>query len=168
MATVIIEANNPQAKQLIEYIKTLPFVTVVEEEKETLAEAAAESNDEINQQTIEHLNSAYEEFEEEPHRVEEGHDSTSYISHEKENMTLKDSSLTKTLIVQIKDSGDIRSITNELRRIDGVGKVSIIEGSMPRMNIEEFNAEIDRALADFREGRTISHEEFGKKIEGWS
>ena len=33
MATIIIKENSPQAKRLLEYIKTLPFATVVEEKK---------------------------------------------------------------------------------------------------------------------------------------
>ena len=36
-----------------------------------------------------------------------------------------------------------------------------------RMTMEEFNAEIDISLADAREGRTISHEEMGKRIASW-
>lgn len=43
MTTVIIEENSPQAKQLLEYIKTLPFATVVEEKK-SFREAAKECN----------------------------------------------------------------------------------------------------------------------------
>ena len=44
MTTIIIEENNPQAKQLLEYIKTLPFATVVEEKKKGFREAAEECN----------------------------------------------------------------------------------------------------------------------------
>ena len=44
MTTIIIEENSPQAKQLLEYIKTLPFATVIEEKKKSFREAAAESN----------------------------------------------------------------------------------------------------------------------------
>lgn len=44
MTTIIIEENSPQAKKLLEYIKTLPFVTVVEEKKKSFQEAAAECN----------------------------------------------------------------------------------------------------------------------------
>ena len=44
MTTVIIEDNCLQAKQLLEYIKTLPFATVVEEKKKTFEEAAKECN----------------------------------------------------------------------------------------------------------------------------
>lgn len=44
MTTIIIEENNPQAKKLLEYIKTLPFVTVVDEEKKGFREAAEECN----------------------------------------------------------------------------------------------------------------------------
>ncbi|MFA5629853.1 MAG: hypothetical protein WC958_06405 [Dehalococcoidales bacterium] len=42
MTTIIIEENSPQAKQLLEYIKTLPFATVIE--KKSFQEAAAECN----------------------------------------------------------------------------------------------------------------------------
>ncbi|NDV80652.1 hypothetical protein [Bacteroides sp. 51] len=45
MTTIIIEDNNNlQAKQLLEYIKTLPYATVVEEKKKSFREAAAECN----------------------------------------------------------------------------------------------------------------------------
>lgn len=44
MTTIIIEENSPQAKQLLEYIKTLPFSTVVEEKKKSFREAAQECN----------------------------------------------------------------------------------------------------------------------------
>ena len=42
MTTIIIEENSPQAKQLLEYIKTLPFATVIE--KKSFQEAAADCN----------------------------------------------------------------------------------------------------------------------------
>ncbi len=44
MATIIIEENSPQAKKLLEYIKTLPFATVVEEKKKSFRETAKECN----------------------------------------------------------------------------------------------------------------------------
>jgi hypothetical protein len=44
MTTIIIEENSQQAKQLLEYIKTLPFVMVVEEKKKSLREASEECN----------------------------------------------------------------------------------------------------------------------------
>lgn len=44
MATIIIEENTPQAKQLLEYIKTLPFATLVEEKKKNFNEAVKECN----------------------------------------------------------------------------------------------------------------------------
>ena len=44
MTTIIIEENTPQAKQLLEYIRTLPFATVVEEKKKSFREAAEECN----------------------------------------------------------------------------------------------------------------------------
>ena len=42
MTTIIIEENSPQAKQLLEYIKMLPFATVIEEKKKGFREAAEE------------------------------------------------------------------------------------------------------------------------------
>ena len=42
MTTIIIEDNSPQARSLLEYIKTLPFATVVEEK--SFQDAAAECN----------------------------------------------------------------------------------------------------------------------------
>ena len=64
MTTVIIEENSLQAKQLLEYIKTLPFVTVVEEKKKSFRKAAAECNavpvsvftGELRRQIDEHFN----------------------------------------------------------------------------------------------------------------
>ncbi len=44
MTTIIIEENTPQAKKLLEYIKTLPFVKVVEETKKGFLDAAEECN----------------------------------------------------------------------------------------------------------------------------
>lgn len=44
MTTIIIEENSPQAKKLLEYIKTLPFAKVIEEKKKNFREAAAECN----------------------------------------------------------------------------------------------------------------------------
>lgn len=44
MTTIIIEEDSPQAKTLLEYIKTLPFATVVEEKKKSFREAAQECN----------------------------------------------------------------------------------------------------------------------------
>ena len=44
MATVIIEDDSSQAKQLLEFIKTLPFALVVEEEQKSFSEAAKECN----------------------------------------------------------------------------------------------------------------------------
>ena len=42
MTTVIIEESSPQARQLLEYIKTLSFATIVKEEKMSFREAAEE------------------------------------------------------------------------------------------------------------------------------
>jgi hypothetical protein len=44
MTTIIIEENTPQAKKLLEYIKTLPFATVIEEKKKNFREAVRECN----------------------------------------------------------------------------------------------------------------------------
>jgi len=64
MTTIIIEENSPQAKQLLEYIKTLPFATVIE--KKSFQEAAAECNavsvdtffDEVNDNIRKRFNNA--------------------------------------------------------------------------------------------------------------
>jgi len=66
MTTIIIEENSPQAKQLLEYIKTLPFATVVEEKKKSFREAAKECNavsvdvffDELNDNIKKHFGNA--------------------------------------------------------------------------------------------------------------
>jgi hypothetical protein len=44
MTTVIIEENSPHAKELLDYIKTFSFATVVEEKKKSFREAARECN----------------------------------------------------------------------------------------------------------------------------
>ncbi len=44
MATIIIEENSAQAKQLIEYVKTLPYAMVFEEKKKSFKDAAEECN----------------------------------------------------------------------------------------------------------------------------
>ena len=44
MTAIIIEDSSLQAKQLLEYIKTLPFVTIVEKKREGFSEAAKECN----------------------------------------------------------------------------------------------------------------------------
>ena len=66
MTTIIIEENSLQAKQLLEYIKTLPFATVVEEKKKHFREAAEECNavsvdaffDELDDRIKKHFNHA--------------------------------------------------------------------------------------------------------------
>lgn len=66
MTTVIFEDNSPQAKQLLEYIKTLPFATVVEKPKKSFQEAVAECNavplevfiDELNASIKKHFENA--------------------------------------------------------------------------------------------------------------
>jgi hypothetical protein len=44
MTTIIIEESSPQARKLLEYIKTLPFATVVDEQKNNFRQAAEECN----------------------------------------------------------------------------------------------------------------------------
>ena len=44
MRTVLIEDSTPQAMQLLNYIGTLPFATVVEENKKSFMQAAKECN----------------------------------------------------------------------------------------------------------------------------
>ena len=49
MTTIIIEDNNPQAKKLLEYIKTLPYATIIDGDSSNSFEAAAE---ECNAMTV--------------------------------------------------------------------------------------------------------------------
>lgn len=64
MTTIFIEESSPQAKQLLEYIKTLPFATVVEEKNNNFQAAAAECKavsidtfiGELHHQVDEHFN----------------------------------------------------------------------------------------------------------------
>ena len=66
MTTIIIEENSLQAKQLLEYIKTLPYATVIEEKKKSFREAAEECNavsvdtffDELDVRIKKHFNHA--------------------------------------------------------------------------------------------------------------
>lgn len=66
MTTIIIEENSPQAKRLLEYIKTLPYVTVVGEKKMSFREAAEACNavpistfvGELRREVDEHFNNA--------------------------------------------------------------------------------------------------------------
>jgi hypothetical protein len=44
MATIIIKENSPQAKQLLEYLKTLSYATVTENTEKSLEEAVEECN----------------------------------------------------------------------------------------------------------------------------
>lgn len=66
MTTIIIEENSPQARKLLEYIKTLPFATVIEDKKKSFREAAEECDavsvdtffDELNNNIKEHFDHA--------------------------------------------------------------------------------------------------------------
>ena len=66
MTTVIIEENSLQAKQLLEYLKTLPFATVVGEKQKSFDEAAEECSavtvdeffDELDDRIKKHFNHA--------------------------------------------------------------------------------------------------------------
>jgi len=44
MTTVYIEDNSVQAERFVEFTRTMPFATVVEEKKQSFAEACAECN----------------------------------------------------------------------------------------------------------------------------
>lgn len=44
MTTIIIEENSPQAKKLLEFIKTLPFAKVIEGKKKDYRQAARDCN----------------------------------------------------------------------------------------------------------------------------
>jgi len=44
MTTILIESNNVQARNFVEYARTLPFTTVLEPEKKSFEEAGVEYN----------------------------------------------------------------------------------------------------------------------------
>jgi len=44
MTTMVIEENTTQTQKFVEYVRTLPFTTVVEEQKKCFYEAAKECN----------------------------------------------------------------------------------------------------------------------------
>lgn len=71
----------------------------------------------------------------------------------------------RTLIVDINDNGDIKAITEALRLIRGVKKVSVAESPIQPMSIEEYREIAEQALEEARQGRTISHEEMGEKMK---
>ena len=62
MTTIIIESNNVQARNFVEYARKLPFATVLEPEKKSFEEAVYECNgrpaseffDELRYQVKEH------------------------------------------------------------------------------------------------------------------
>ena len=66
MTTIVIEESSAQAKQLLEYIKTLPFATIVEKKKKSFHEAAEECDavqvdtffDELDNRIKKHYNHA--------------------------------------------------------------------------------------------------------------
>ena len=60
-----------------------------------------------------------------------------------------------------------RSFIMEMLKKMRIKAELVNEEDMQRMTIDEYNDMIDQSLADARKGRTISHEEFGKKIEKW-
>ena len=63
MTTILIESNNVQARNFVEYARKLPFTKVLEAEKKSFAEAVAECNgcqasdffDELRHQVTEHF-----------------------------------------------------------------------------------------------------------------
>jgi len=62
MTTVIIEDNTFQATSFIEYARTLPFTTVVEEKKQSFEEACTECNAVSVDYFFDELNSRIEKW----------------------------------------------------------------------------------------------------------
>jgi hypothetical protein len=66
MTTVIVESNSAQATSFLEYARTLPFTTVVEERNQSFEEACAECNgvsvdeffDELNERIKQYFQNA--------------------------------------------------------------------------------------------------------------
>ena len=63
MTTILIESNNLQARNFVEYARKLPFTTILESEKKSFEEAVIECNgrpaseffDELRYQVKEHF-----------------------------------------------------------------------------------------------------------------
>ncbi len=54
-----------------------------------------------------------------------------------------------------------------LARVESILKSETRQKEIVPMTMEEYNAEIDRALEDYHAGRFISQAEMEKKISGW-
>jgi predicted HTH domain antitoxin len=62
MTTVIIDSAGVQATSFVEYARTLPFATVVEEKKKSFEEASAECNAVSVDEFFDELNSRIEKW----------------------------------------------------------------------------------------------------------
>ena len=62
MTTVFIEDNNVQAERFIEFVRTLPFATVVEKKKKSFEEACIECNAVPLDTFVDELNASIKEY----------------------------------------------------------------------------------------------------------
>ena len=62
MTTIYIEDNSVQAERFVEFTRTMPFATVVEDKKQSFAEACAECNAITVDEFFDELNSRIEKW----------------------------------------------------------------------------------------------------------
>jgi hypothetical protein len=62
MTTVLIEGNSVQAERSVEFTRTMPFATVIEEPKKSFEEACAECNAITVDEFFDELNSRIEKW----------------------------------------------------------------------------------------------------------
>ena len=63
MKTIVYNDSSFQAQQLLNYISTLPFATIIDENKKSFAEAAAECNAISVDEFFDELNARIEKWE---------------------------------------------------------------------------------------------------------
>ena len=63
MKTIMYNDSSFQAQQLLNYISTLPFATIIDEKKKSFAEAAAECNAISVDEFFDELNARIEKWE---------------------------------------------------------------------------------------------------------
>ncbi|MDL2291652.1 hypothetical protein LJB80_00710 [Bacteroides sp. OttesenSCG-928-F21] len=73
-----------------------------------------------------------------------------------------------SIIITPKDDREYSEIVKYLKKMKvKMELTSTEEGKFRRMTMDEYRDMIDQSVIDANEGRTISHEDLGKEIEGW-
>ncbi len=65
--------------------------------------------------------------------------------------------------------GALLNVNDEklLARVESILKSETRQKEIIPMTMEEYNAEIDRALEDYRAGRYTTHKDLKKEMESW-